>query len=329
MARPNIYLTRLIPSDGIELLRQTCDVEISPYDRPLTRQELLENIAGRDGIIAMFTDRVDAEFFDAAAGVKGVANYAVGFDNMDVREATKRGIPVSNTPGALTIATAEMAWALLFAVCRRVVESDGVMRSGAWPGWGPMQFLGGDVTGKTLGIVGAGRIGAAMAKMSRGFDMRVLYCGARRNEELETAVGARHVEFETLLREADFVSLHVPLKPETRRMFGAAQFKLMKKTAYLINTARGAVINEAELVEALKHGEIAGAGLDVYEFEPKMVDGLSALSNVVIAPHTGSATHSSRGNMSRLAAENILAMLAGRPAPTCLNPEVYRMIHSH
>jgi len=323
MATPNVYITRLIPQNGIEQLQASCNVEVSPHDRPLTRQELLEAIKDRDGIITLLTDKVDAEFFEAAAGVKGVANFAVGFDNMDVKEATKRGIPLSNTPGVLTNATAEMAWALLFAVCRRVVESDAVMRSGQWPGWGPLQFIGGDVTGKTLGIVGSGRIGAAMAMKSRGFEMKVLYTDAYRNEMLEKELGAKKVEFEELLVTSDFISIHVPLLPETRHLFGAKQFAMMKKTAYLINTARGPVINEAELIEALKNGVIAGAGLDVYEFEPKMVEGLNELNNVVIAPHTASATVSSREGMSRLAAENLLAMLAGKPAPTCLNPEVY------
>ena len=323
MAKPNVYITRLIPQNGIELLQASCTVEVSPHDRPLTRQELLENIKGRDGIITLLTDKVDAEFFEAAAGVKGVANFAVGFDNMEVKEASKRGIPLSNTPGVLTNATAEMAWALLFAVCRRVVESDAVMRSGQWPGWGPLQFIGGDVAGKTLGIVGSGRIGAAMAMKSRGFEMPVLYTDAYRNEMLEKELGAKKVEFEELLAASDFVSIHAPLLPETRHMFGAKQFAMMKKTAYLINTARGPIIHEAELVEALKNGVIAGAGLDVYEFEPKMVEGLKELKNVVVAPHTASATVSSREGMSRLAAENLLAMLAGKPAPTCLNPEVY------
>jgi len=323
MNKPNIYITRLIPQSGIEMLKAACAVEINPHDRPLTRQELLQNIKGRDGIITMLTDKVDAEFLDAAAGVKGVANFAVGFDNMDVKEATTRGVPLSNTPGVLTNATAEMAWALLFAICRRVVESDAVMRAGQWPGWAPMQFIGGDVTGKTLGIVGAGRIGAAMAMKSRGFEMPVLYSDACQNEKLERELGAKKVEFEELLAASDFISVHVPLLPETRHLFGAKQFKMMKKTAYLINTSRGPVINEAELVEALKNGDIAGAGLDVYEFEPKMVEGLKDLKNAVIAPHTGSASVSAREGMSRLVAENILAMVAGTPAPTCLNPEIY------
>jgi glyoxylate reductase len=316
----------MIPEAGITLLRDTCDVEVNPEDRPLTRDELLAEVRGRQGVIGLLTDRIDGEFFDAAAGIKGYANYAVGFDNIDVAEATRRKVPVSNTPDVLTDATAEMAWALLFAVTRRVVESDKVMRSGKWTGWGPLQFIGGDVTGKTLGIVGPGRIGTAMALMSQGFKMKVLYTGAspkETNRRLEEEIGAKRVAFDVLLQESDFISVHVPLTPETRHLFDSAAFKKMKRTAYLINTSRGPVINEGDLVQALKDGEIAGAGLDVYEFEPRMVEGLAALDNVVTTAHTGSATVSARREMALLAARNLLAMLEGKRPPTCLNPEIY------
>lgn len=323
MAKFNVYVTRLIPVEGLSLLRETCSVEINPEDRPLTREELLRNVKGRDGVITLLTDRIDGEVMDAAKGVKGFANYAVGFDNLDVKAATERRIPLSNTPGVLTLATAEMAWALLFAVSRRLVESEKVMRSGAWQGWGPMQFIGGDVTGKTLGIVGAGRIGTAMALMSRGFAMNVLYTDEVVNPVLEKELGARKVPFEELLRESDFVSVHVPLTPSTRDLFNADTFAVMKPTAYLVNTSRGPVIHEAELVEALRKNVIAGAALDVYEFEPKMVPGLAELTNVVITPHTASATRSSRSGMSVKAATNLLAMLKGERPPDCLNPEIY------
>ena len=324
MARPNVYVTRRIPQEGIDLLQARCDVEINPHDRPLTRKELLEKVRGRDGILCLLTDRIDAEVFEAAKGAKGFANYAVGYDNIDVQEATKHGFPISNTPGVLTNATAEMAWALLFAVSRRVVESDTFMRSGQWKGWGPLQFIGGDVTGATLGVVGVGRIGTEMALKSRGFNMKVLYTDPIRNETLEKELQAEQVDLDTLLQAADFVSIHVLLFPETRHLFGKREFRLMKKTAFLINTSRGPVINEAELVEALKSGEIAGAGLDVYEHEPLMTEGLKDLPNVVVTPHTASATRSSRGGMARLAAENLLAMLDGKEAPNCVNPEVYK-----
>lgn len=327
MAKHRVYVTRMIPEAGIELLRETCDVEVNPEDRPLTRTELLQNVRGRQGVIGLLTDQIDMAFFDAAAEIKGYANYAVGFDNIDIREATRRGVPVSNTPDVLTDATAEMAWALLFAVARRVVESDKVMRSGAWSGWGPLQFIGGDLTGKTLGILGAGRIGTAMALMSKGFRMKVLYTDSsaeKTNPVLEKELGAQRVSFEALLEQSDFISIHVPLRPETRHLFDAKAFKKMKKTAYLVNTARGPVINEADLVAALKDKEIAGAALDVYEFEPKMTKGLAALDNVVTAAHTGSATVSARKNMAILAARNLLAMLSGKRPPTCLNPEIYK-----
>ena len=324
MAKPKVYITRLIPQEGIELLQTTCDVEINPYDRPLNREELLEKVNGRDGVLCLITEKIDAEVYDAARSVKGFANYAVGYDNIDVPEATKRGIPISNTPGVLTDATAEMAWALLFAASRRVVESDSVMRSGQWGGWGPLQFIGGDVTGATLGIVGSGRIGTAMALKSKGFHMKVLYTDEFRNEVLEKELGAEKVELPTLLQQSDFVSIHVPLLPTTRHLFGAKEFQRMKKSAYLINTARGPLINEAELVQALRAGEIAGAGLDVYEREPLIEEGLKDLSNVVVTPHTGSGTRSARGGMARVAAENLLAMLRGEKAPNCVNPKVYR-----
>ena len=323
MAKFNVYVTRLIPVEGLTLLREACNVEINPEDRPLTREELLQNVRGRDGVITLLTDRIDGEVMDAAKGIKGFANYAVGFDNLDVKAATERKIPLSNTPGVLTLATAEMAWTLLFAVARRLIESDRVMRSGTWHGWGPMQFIGGDVTGKTLGIVGAGRIGTAMALMSKGFAMRVLYTDEVANPVLEKDLGARKVPFEELLRESDFVSVHVPLMPATRHLFNAKTLALMKPTAYLINTSRGPVIHEAELVEALRGNVIAGAALDVYEFEPKMVPGLAELTNVVLAPHTASATRSSRSGMSVKAATNLLAMLRGERPPDCLNPEIY------
>ena len=323
MAKFNVYVTRLIPVEGLTLLREACNVEINPEDRPLTREELLKNVRGRDGVITLLTDRIDGEVMDAARGIKGFANYAVGFDNLDVKAATARKIPLSNTPGVLTLATAEMAWTLLFAVARRLIESDRVMRSGTWPGWGPMQFIGGDVTGKTLGIVGAGRIGTAMALMSKGFAMRVLYTDEVANPTLEKDLGARKVSFEELLRESDFVSVHVPLMPATRHLFNAKTLALMKPTAYLINTSRGPVIHEAELVEALRGNVIAGAALDVYEFEPKMVPGLAELTNVVLAPHTASATRSSRSGMSVKAATNLLAMLRGERPPDCLNPGIY------
>ena len=323
MERPKVYVTRRIPDAGLDLLSRHCDVEVNPEDRALTREELLAAVADVDGVIGLLTDRIDAGFLDAAPRLKGYANCAVGYDNIDVPEATRRGMPVSNTPDVLTDATAELAWALLFAAVRRVVEADRVMRSGAWPGWGPLQFIGGDVTSKTLGIVGAGRIGTAMAMMSRGFDMRVIYTRASGpNELLDRELTARRVDLDELLAESDFISIHVPLTDRTRHLFDARAFSRMKQRAVLVNTSRGPVIDEAALVEALRTGEIAAAGLDVYENEPAMAEGLAACDNAVLLPHVGSATRSSRDGMAVLAAENLLAMLRGETPPTCLNPEV-------
>jgi glyoxylate reductase len=325
MEKPKVYITRQIHRAGIDLLRRTADVEVNTEDRPVTREELFDHIKDCQGVIGLLTEKINADFFDAAPNLKGYANYAVGFDNIDVPEATRRSLPVSNTPDVLTNATAECAWSLLFAVARRVVEADGVMRSGRWSGWGPMQFIGGDVTGKTLGIIGAGRIGTAMARMSRGFDMPVLYTSSsgRKNEVLESELNGRLVSFEELLEQSDFISLHTPLTPGTRHLFGPEAFARMKKTAYLINTARGPVIDEQALLSALKTGEIAGAGLDVYENEPALTPGLAELDNVVLLPHVGSATESARRDMSVLAARNMLAMLEGNKPETCLNPEIY------
>ncbi len=323
MAKHKVLVTRRIPEEGLAMLAGQCDIEMNPHDRPMTRPELLAAVAGKDGVLCLLTDKVNAELFDAAPTVRGYANYAVGYDNMDVAEASRRKIPLSNTPDVLTDATADMAWALLFAVARRVVESDAVMRSGSWNGWGPLQFIGGDIFGATLGIVGAGRIGAAMASRSKGFGMRVVYTDERPNEALERDLGARRVGFDELLAVSDYVSVHVPLMPETRHLFNAATFTKMKKTAYLINTSRGSVIDEAALVTALRDRTIAGAGLDVYEKEPLMADGLSGLDNVVITPHTASATFASRRGMATKAATNLLAMLEGRRPPDCINPVVF------
>jgi glyoxylate reductase len=323
-ARPKVVVTRKIPDAGLDLLHKACDVWVSPEDRPLTREELLARVGEAEGVLGQLTDRIDAGFFDAAPRLRGYANYAVGFDNIDVPEATRRGLPVSNTPDVLTVATAELAWALVLAVARRVVETDAVLRrEGICPAWGPFLFLGQEITGKTLGIFGPGRIGTAMARLSRGFDMPVVYTGGRRpNETLEKEFGAKRLSFEDFLAAADVISIHAPLNPQTRHAFDAAAFARMRPTALLVNTGRGPIIDEAALVAALKDGKLAGAGLDVFEFEPRLAEGLTALPNVAITPHIGSATQTARNGMAALAARNLLAMLAGQTPPTCLNPEV-------
>jgi len=318
-----VYVTREIPKAGIELLQQHCEaVEVNPDDRSLTHDELLRHVKGKDGVLCLLSDRIDNEVFAAATGVKVFANYAVGYDNIDVETATRHGVIVTNTPGVLTDATADLAWALLFAAARKIVVSDRYVREGKFQGWGPLLFVGHDITGKTLGVVGAGRIGTAMALKSKGFQMRVLYADPNKNQTLEDTIGAQRVEVKTLLQESDFVSLHIPLLPETKHMIGKEELGFMKPTAYLINTSRGPVVDEGALVQALKEGRIAGAGLDVYEEEPKLAPGLTELDNVVLLPHVGSGTVETRTKMSLMAAENILAGLRGERPPNLVNPEV-------
>ncbi|MDN3514061.1 MAG: D-glycerate dehydrogenase [Candidatus Brocadia sp.] len=320
----SVFITRKIPEEGIDILRNTCQkVEVNPHDRPLTYDELLKEVKGRDAIITMLSDRIDARLMQEAANLKIVANYAVGYDNVDVKAATARGIVVTNTPGVLTDSTADMAWALLFSISRRIVEGDRLTRAGKFTGWAPMMLLGGDLVGKILGIIGAGRIGTAMAMRSRGWCMKVLYTTqSRRNTVLEEMLGAQRVDLEVLLKESDFISLHTPLSEKTKHLVGVRELALMKRTAYLINTGRGAVIDEAALINALRNKQIAGAGLDVYEEEPKLKPGLAGLDNVVLAPHLGSATVETRTKMSVMASESIIAVLNNQKPHNCVNPEV-------
>lgn len=320
----NVYVTRKIPEAGLDLLREACGtVAVNPQDRVLTREELVEAVRGRDGVLCLLTDTVDAAVLDAARGARVFANYAVGFDNIDVAAATARGIAVTNTPGVLTDATSDLAWALLFSAARRIPEADAFTRAGRFNGWAPMLLLGADITGRTLGIVGAGRIGTAVALKSAGFRMRVLYTDPCVNDALETAVGARRVPLDQLLAESDFVSLHVPLASGTTHLIGAAELRRMKPTAVLVNTSRGPVVDESALVEALRTGTIAAAGLDVYENEPALAAGLVDLPNAVLAPHIGSATIETRTRMAVMAAENVVAVLRGDRPANCVNPEVF------
>ncbi len=320
----NVFVTREIPKDAIDLLNAHCEtVDVHEGEALLTKEELVASVRGRDGILCCLTEKIDADVFDAASGVKGIANVAVGYDNVDVAAATERGIPVTNTPGVLTDATADLAWALLFSVSRRIIPADQFTRAGRFKAWGPMLFLGADITGKTLGILGAGRIGTAVALRSRGFGMKVLYSDLKPNPLLDKELSARRVSLERLLRESDFISLHVNLTSETRHLIGKHELGLMKPTAYLINTSRGPVIDEEALVRALWERRIAGAGLDVYENEPQIKPGLAEMDNVVVLPHIGSATIATRTKMATMAAENLLAMLKGERPPNCVNPTVY------
>jgi glyoxylate reductase len=319
-----VFITQPIPEPGPSLLRQGAEsVTVNPEDRVLSREELCAGVAGCDAVVCLLTDTIDRDVLTAAQarGVRLFANMAVGFDNVDVEAASQLGILVTNTPGVLTEATADLTWALLLAVARRVVEGDQEMRSGRFQGWGPSYLLGGDVAGRTLGLIGPGRIAVAVAERARGFRMRLLYHGRRASPRLE-ALGARGVGLKELLGESDFVSLHVALTAETTHLIDAHALAQMKPSAYLINTARGPVVDEAALVEAIRERRIAGAGLDVYENEPAMTPGLADCPNTVLLPHLGSASIATRAAMSRMAAENVLAMLQGRRPPNLVNPGV-------
>jgi glyoxylate reductase len=309
----------------MDLLEKNFQIESNPYDRVLTRAELLEKVKGRDGLLPLLTDRIDGEVMEAAGRqLRVIANYAVGFNNIDVPAATARKIAVTNTPGVLTDTTADLTLALILGVARRLAESDRYARAGKYEGWAPLLFLGADVHHKTLGLMGFGRIGYAVAKRALGFDMRILYHDNRRADpELERQVQAQYADRDTLLREADFLSIHVPLTPETKRFLSTREFSLMKPTAYIVNTARGEVIDEEALAAALKNKQIAGAGLDVFEHEPAIHPALLTMDQVIILPHIGSASTETRTKMGLMAAENLIAVFQGRVPPNCLNPEVF------
>jgi glyoxylate reductase len=295
------------------LLQSSVELTCNPHDRSLTREELKDKIARQRGVITMLTDRVDAELLDAAPDLKVVANYAVGYNNIDVAAATARGITVTNTPGVLTEATADLTWALILGVTRRLGEGDRLVRAGRWIGWSPTQLLGMELRDAVLGIVGMGRIGRAVASRARAFGMRVIYTARRPSPELDPDWTA--VAMNELLSTADVISLHVPLTDATRHLIGADQFAAMKPSAYLINTARGPVVDESALVEALRTGRIAGAGLDVYEREPEIHADLSACENALLLPHLGSATTATRERMGAMVVENVIAVLEGRRPP--------------
>ncbi len=314
-----VFVTRQIPQIGLDMLEAHCEVTVNPHDRVLTPDELMEGVRNADGLLCLLTDEITSRVMDANPNLKVISNYAVGFNNIDVSAATERGIPVTNTPGVLTDATADLAWALIMAVSRRIVEGDTYTREGRFVGWGPMLLLGSGVAGKTLGIVGMGRIGQAVARRATGFDMRILYHDIEPVASVEESYNARFVGLEELLQESDFVTLHAPLTDETRHMIGERELGLMRKTAYLINTARGPLVDEKALVEALKDGVIAGAGLDVYEDEPWLAPGLAKLPNAVLLPHLGSATLETRSKMAEMAAGNVLAALQGETPPNLVN----------
>lgn len=322
-SRPRVYVTRPIISGPLDRLREIAEVEVNPDDAPLARAELLSAVQGVDAILCHLTETIDEQLLEAAGpALKIVANYAVGYNNIDIEACTRRGVYVSNTPGVLTECTADLAWALLMAVARRVVEGDRLVRSGGFTGWGPQMLLGQEVSGKTLGILGCGRIGQAVARRARGFGMQILYYQRTPLAlELEQELAARYVELPELLANSEFVSLHCPLTAQTRHLIGVAELERLKPEAILVNTARGPVVDEQALVDFLQEKKIAGAGLDVFEEEPRLAPGLSELDNVVVLPHIGSATVETRRRMGEVAVANIRAAFTDRVPPEALNAE--------
>ncbi len=307
-----VFITRMIPEDGIKILRgANLEVEIFPHDRPPTKREIIEEVRDAHALISLLVDKIDKEVMDSAPNLKVIGNYAVGYNNIDVEYAKERGIIVTNTPGVLTDATADLAFSLLLAAARRIVEGDRFMREGKFNGWAPMLMLGKNVWGATLGIIGAGRIGQAVGRRARGFNMRILYYSRKRKMKFEKETGAEYVSLDTLLRESDFITLHVPLTKDTYHLIGKREFELMKDGSVLINTARGEVVDERYLIEALKSGKLFAAGLDVFYGEPKVNPELFNLPNVVLTPHVGSATEETRRKMAEMVCSDVVRVLQG------------------
>jgi glyoxylate reductase len=327
MPKLKIYVTRQLPERGLKIIRKYFDTEVWPEYAPPPKNTIIEKAKNLDALATLLSDKIDTEVFDAAPKLKIVSQLAVGFDNIDVPEATKRGIYVTNTPEVLTDTTADFAWALLMAVARRVVEADKYVRTGQWKvAWHPDMMAGRDVHGATIGIVGAGRIGYAMAKRAKGFDMKILFYDVIPRPEMEKDFGAKRADLDALLREADFVTIHVPLMKETHHLMTEQKLKLMKKTAYLINNSRGPVVDEKALYKALEEGWIAGAGLDVFEQEPTPIDNpLLKLDNVVVAPHVSSASIETRSKMAEMVADNLVYFFEGKKPPNLVNPDVMKV----
>ncbi len=325
MSKPKVFVTRPIPEEGFEIIRDFCEVDLWQSELPPSRAELLLHVRGVDGLLCLLTDKIDGEVMEEAGPrLKVISNHAVGFDNIDLNAATARRIPVGNTPGVLTDATADFAFALMMAVARRIPEAERYVHEGKWKTWGPMTLLGVELKGATLGLVGFGRIGKAVARRAAGFDMRVIYYDPSEKEQVAD-LNANQVDLETLLKEADFISLHTPLTQDTHHMIDAQALSKMKPNAVLVNTARGPVVDPDALYEALRDHRIFGAGLDVTDPEPIPMDSpLLTLDNVIIAPHIASASQTSRDQMSWMAAQNLIAGLKGERLPNCVNPQVYR-----
>ena len=323
--KPNVYVTRLLPKEAMDKIHSFCNAKTWEGELPPPRDVLLENVTNVEGLLSLLTDKIDAELMDKAPKLKVISNCAVGFDNIDVKEATKRGIIVGNTPGVLTETTADFAFALLMSAARRIVEGDKEVRAGKWKTWGPMILLGQDVHGATLGIVGLGRIGQAIARRAKGFGMNILYHDVTRQKQAEDESGIRFTELETLLANSDFITLHTNLTPETHHLIGATQFDKMKKNCILVNTSRGPIVDNMALYEALRSGKIAYAALDVTEPEPLPANHpLLTLDNVIVVPHIASASVATRTKMGLMAADNLIAGLKGEMPPNPVNLEVLK-----
>jgi glyoxylate reductase len=322
-SRPRVFVSRIIPDEGLDLIRASCEMDLWDGELPPPRDELLRRVAGVDGALTLLTDKVDDAFLDAAGPqLRVVSNYAVGFDNIDVRACARRGIPVGNTPGVLTDTTADLAWTLLMAAARRVPEGDRYVRDGRWKTWGPLLLLGPDVHGATIGIVGFGRIGQAVARRAAGFGMRILYHDVNElPSDVTEPLGAVFTPLDDLLAQSDFVSLHVNLTPDTRHLINARTLGLMRPTAVLVNTSRGPVVDQAALADALEQDVIFAAALDVTDPEPiPMDDRLVGRDDCLIVPHIASASRATRGKMAQMAAANLIAGVTGRPLPTEVPP---------
>jgi glyoxylate reductase len=328
VSKPKLFVTRTLPGDALERLKKYYDITVWQEYRAPPYEVILEKAKESDALITLLTDKIDCKLIESSPRLRIIAQYAVGFDNIDIECATRHGVYVTNTPGVLTDATADLTWALILAITRRIVEADRFVRSGEWyktgTGWHPTMMLGFQVSGATIGIIGMGRIGQAVARRAKGFNMRILYYDTRRlPEEVERELGAEYVDLETLLKEADIVTIHTPLTPETEGLINEDKLKLMKKTAYLINTARGRIVDIDALYKALKEGWIAGAALDVFPEEPFPPDHpILKLDNIVVTPHIGSATWQTRTKMAELVAENLIAFYEGKIPPTLVNKDV-------
>ena len=325
MVKPLIYITSEIPEKGLEILKKEFEIKTNNLGKSLSKNELIAEAKEADAILPLLSDEIDAQVMDQLENLKVIANYAVGYNNIDVQAATKRNIIVTNTPDVLTETTADLTWGLLLAVARRIVETDKILRNGNFEGWAPKVLLGKEVNHKTLGIIGLGRIGKSVAKRAQGFNMKVLY--NKRNqldEKTEEKLDVEYRDFENILKEADYISINTPLNESTYHLFGAKEFSLMKNDGILINTGRGPIINEKELVKALENEEIGGAGLDVYENEPEVEEGLLKFENVVLTPHIGSATYQARNKMAELAAKGAIAGYKRENIPNIVNKELLK-----